>query len=841
MRGAHKRVRHLTLPWSLPFVLCLSVLCFACEPQQQQGPTAKAFLAPCTADADCADRHCVQVSEARRICTKPCAAQADCPGGSTWSCAQAPDKASPLCLCQADGLELCGDGLDNDCNGKIDDCLSQGQACDADSACDDGNACTQDLCRAGRCAHPLAEAPCAPGESCNLWEGHCKVGEACAVDADCDDGDACTAQERCDPVLRVCISVPLDGDKDGDAPRICGGYDCNDDDPRTHAGAAEMCDRLDNDCDGQVDEEQGAALCADSSSCVDGECRCSPALTSCSDEDRCVDLQTSAEHCGRCDVQCASGQVCEQGNCACQAGQVLCAGACRSSDWFESNPDHCGGCGQTCEGQGAACMQGACTCPGSFDLLCDGKCLHEPEQLHCGSCGNACALCTKNHDCVQVAKLFVGMWGACALMTSSELFCWGEAGSIFLGPGARRVEKPQRVPLRDVVDVQLGYEHVCALTNTGEVWCWGLSNQGQIGNGISGYGDDAWSPDPVRVQREADVPLGEVVELSARHGFHSCARLKSGEVYCWGRTYTDLGTYLSQPWPVRVDMAPDTALSQVAKLFPGQFHDCALLQNSELYCWGTNDAGRLGVGEGVATSGSARRVETAPGVPLAGVTQVALGSFHTCAITNNAEAYCWGYNSTGQLGNGQTGVESLRPVRVETSPGTPLSDVDSIQLGKEFTCARRKNGEVYCWGDNSQKQLGTGESYASIARPARVGLSQAPAFLSGGLLRVSAAPSDNDFACALGTGSEPPLSCWGDNTYGQLGDGTLNTRGTPSAISPLLRGVVDVGLGMEHGCALLESGLVYCWGRGHRYQLGVGSPTSGSTPQLVRWLWSELP
>lgn len=157
-----------------------------------------------------------------------------------------------------------GDGTDDGGLSSMDaaqaDATTAGDAgpagCSAHVECDDDVDCTEDTCTLATrvCRHAVVPALCPAGSSCHPARG-CEMGRACATDADCADEDACTVNERCDPAARVCLVEPLDGDRDGDPPRSCGGTDCNDAERWAHPGAPELIDDLDNDCDGVVDED----------------------------------------------------------------------------------------------------------------------------------------------------------------------------------------------------------------------------------------------------------------------------------------------------------------------------------------------------------------------------------------------------------------------------------------------------------------------------------------------------------------------------------------------------------------------------------------------------------
>ncbi|MBZ0117814.1 MAG: putative metal-binding motif-containing protein [Sandaracinaceae bacterium] len=305
--------------------------------------------------------------------------------------------------------------------------------CASDDECDDGIDCTVDTCvtATGGCRHAVTPASCPVGESCNLLAGGCDPGPPCATSVDCEDDDPCTTLEACDPAARVCTYRPLDGDRDGDPPRVCGGGDCDDSDADVFLGAEELCNSSDDDCDGTVDEAAGAsALCVDPDRrCTDGRCECLPEFTCASAPGRCVDTRSDPAHCGACDRACAAGDGCRDGTCApcdvpggpccwgptvlycdgdlmcdfatqqcieCGPGTVGCSGTCVAFDEDERN---CGTCGTRCEVSldgGVTltlglCRGGTCAyCGRSGDPCCEGSRLCEGTLIcrsETGTCG----------------------------------------------------------------------------------------------------------------------------------------------------------------------------------------------------------------------------------------------------------------------------------------------------------------------------------------------------------------------------------------------------------------------------------------------------------------------
>jgi alpha-tubulin suppressor-like RCC1 family protein len=253
----------------------------------------------------------------------------------------------------------------------------------------------------------------------------------------------------------------------------------------------------------------------------------------------------------------------------------------------------------------------------------------------------------------------------------------------------------------------------------------------------------------------------------------------------------------------------------------GVAHTCAVSVASTgtgtVLCWGSNEFGQLGNGETASSTSPVQVVGLDPSV-----VSVAAGSESTCALTGMGTVWCWGSNSNGQLGDG-TFTQSMVPVQVMDSDGNaPLSDVARIAAGGFHTCAVTNLGAALCWGDNRNGQLGNGKEIVSALPVAVSGLS------SG----VSTIAAGSDFTCAVNTTGE--AECWGDGASGRLGNGTAASSATPSTVldaagaSPL-SGVVTISAGVENACVITVGGNVFCWGANGSGQVGNGAVSAAST------------
>ena len=245
-------------------------------------------------------------------------------------------------------------------------------------------------------------------------------------------------------------------------------------------------------------------------------------------------------------------------------------------------------------------------------------------------------------------------------------------------------------------------------------------------------------------------------------------------------------------------------LTQIAV---GQSHTCALDSTGAAYCWGANFYGQLGDGD-TASSSVPVAVDTSGVLAGKTLTQIATGSGHTCALDSTGAAYCWGYNYTGQLGDGDTASTTV-PVAVDTSGVLAGKTLTQITTGNVNTCVLDSSGHAYCWGDGAELGDGSG---AWSAAPVAVDTS---GVLAGKTLTHITAGTLH--ACALD--STGAAYCWGANVTGQLGDGSTTSTDVPVAVerSGVLAGktLTQISAGWFDTCALDSTGAAYCWGDNH--------------------------
>jgi len=342
-----------------------------------------------------------------------------------------------------------------------------------------------------------------------------------------------------------------------------------------------------------------------------------------------------------------------------------------------------------------------------------------------------------------------------------------------------------------------GENHTCALTSLGGVRCWGANDRGQLGDGTFFS----------RPRAGAVAGLTSGVVAFAVGAQHSCALTNLGSVKCWGENgYGQLGngTNVDSMVPVQVSGLG----SGVVAIAAGSYHFCALTSTGVVMCWGYGGYGQLGNGES-----STAYTPTAIGGPTTVFTAIAAGDNHTCALTTTGGVRCWGSNYDGEVGDG-TGIWRSLPVSVFGLS----SGVIAVAAHGSHSCAMTIAGALKCWGNNPNGQLGDGSTTDRLA----------PVQVSGLMSGVAAVELGKRHSCALLQSGA--VRCWGDNYKGKLGDGTQTNRLTPWQVSSLGGVAVALTLGDDHTCAVLTSRVTRCWGDNYYGQLGDGTTTDRLLP-----------
>ncbi len=378
-----------------------------------------------------------------------------------------------------------------------------------------------------------------------------------------------------------------------------------------------------------------------------------------------------------------------------------------------------------------------------------------------------------------------------------------------------------------------GGDLTCVVQSDGNANCFGMNLIGQAGHDL---GTSPVAPGVVTMPKGivvGDISVG-MNDPTAEDGLVCAVTGKatemSGRVRCWGdNAEGQLGSGAAgadSVVPVVVNLGEGVTVSKVAT---GAVSVCALGADggAGVYCWGDNTRGQSGGTPSTVPAGPTLVLGTAEIPDPKGVTGapslLAMGAYHVCAASS-ATILCWGAGTSGQLGNG-AGTDSSTPVRVRLPK--QLKEISSIDAGGDTTCvigSSKLSGssKLWCWGAGADGQLGNGVTMQAQALvPSLVALPDgwAPASVSVGANHV----------CMLDTGSG--VWCWGANTFGQLGNGTLVSSAKPVEVKGLL--ATTVATGRNHTCASMTAGRLVCWGGNENGQLGRPGAGTATTPAEV--------
>jgi alpha-tubulin suppressor-like RCC1 family protein len=379
--------------------------------------------------------------------------------------------------------------------------------------------------------------------------------------------------------------------------------------------------------------------------------------------------------------------------------------------------------------------------------------------------------------------------------------------------------------------VEGGVYHTCGRAPAGAAYCWGSNAWGQLGNG-----DMTNRASPAAVMGRLTFATMSV------GGLHACGLTAGGDAYCWGSDQ-DGSLGAGAPGPefcplVSIAVPCSTLPLAVAggvtfsSLSAGWGPTCALTAIGSAYCWGDNAWGALGIG---SDTGSVEGCFHGPcsRTPLAvtgghTLTELGVGSHHACGLTASGTAFCWGGNSYGQLGIGADyGPDSCSGWRGATEPCARMPvpvggglTFTRLSVGDAHTCGLATEGAWYCWGRNESGQLGNGTAGPDICHGSPC--STLPVAVASG---VSFMTVFAGYRHSCGVTSAGFAHCWGNNLYGQLGDGTSVSSLTPVAVTGGLR-FASVSPHTSHTCGLTTGGVAYCWGSNSYGQLGTGTSDS---------------
>jgi alpha-tubulin suppressor-like RCC1 family protein len=426
-----------------------------------------------------------------------------------------------------------------------------------------------------------------------------------------------------------------------------------------------------------------------------------------------------------------------------------------------------------------------------------------------------------------IVSIAAGYAHTIALKSDGTVWTWGYNCYGQLGDGTTddsytpvQVKGPEGVGmLTGVIAVSSGYCYTVALKADGTVWTWGYNYDGQLGDGTT---DDRYTP----VQVKGPEGVGMLVDITAiAVGYAHTIALKNDETaWTWGGNhYGALGddTTENHKTPVQVK-GPDGigVLSGITSISAGMSYTVALKSDSTVWTWGRNDYGQLGHGT-TDVSYTPKQISG-----FSGVIGIATGDDHTISIKNDGTVWTWGRNSFGKLGDGTT-TNSTVPLQVPS-----FLDVTAIAAGEVHMAILKSGGTVWTCGNNHYGELGNGSTDSSttpvqVTGPDGVGTLSGIIAIGVGIAHTAALKSD-------GT-----VWTWGNNSNGELGDGTTTSRTVPVQVkgadgTGILSGVTAIAVGSDHNAALKNDGTVWTWGDNYRGKLGDGTTTNSTTPVQVK-------
>ncbi len=412
-----------------------------------------------------------------------------------------------------------------------------------------------------------------------------------------------------------------------------------------------------------------------------------------------------------------------------------------------------------------------------------------------------------------------GQRHTCALTDTGKLYCWGDNqfGQVTVPQGSIFITPRQVTPSETFTSVTCGSNHTCAVKSDGSLWCWGDNRQGQIGTGTTTLYEAPTQPDAT-----ASITWSQV---SAANDY-TCALDSTGMVYCWGDN-----TYYTVPMPPRIIRPrPITAMGSdivdydfIHYVYNNQETSggCAIHRNGDLYCWGKNIYGELGVGDTTP--------HYSPEFVGVGWSHIAFGySGAICGIKRDGTLWCWGRNQKLPLGEAYSSVDHFT-IPQQVGDATDWKDLRMMDIGG---CAMNDASELYCWGNYlGNAGIGTTDPvYEPTLVPFPAGVTAWRMFDTG-----------INMVCAIGNDGE--AYCWGRNEWYQCGNSTSGSSQTtpykitrPAGVNSWL----DIAPAWYATCGLGDDHVVYCWGSGGNSAIMTTGNHADPRPEPINTAYGNI-
>ena len=348
---------------------------------------------------------------------------------------------------------------------------------------------------------------------------------------------------------------------------------------------------------------------------------------------------------------------------------------------------------------------------------------------------------------VAPTSIAAGAGHTCVLFSDQSVRCTGQnsQGEVGNNTFTNVLEPAVAIGTVSPVSLRTGLEHTCTLVNDGRMQCWGTNFTGQLGDGT--FGGFQMTPQFVH-------NMSGAIKL-VTGGFHTCAIMPDHTAQCWGRNQDgqigngDSTTDVALPAPV-LNLGP------IADLIGGGYHNCALMGDGTAKCWGRNDRGQVGNGTDVGPITTPTQVSG-----LTTAAALSLGTYHSCALLQNASVQCWGQSDFGQAGVPPASGLATTPTTV-----AGIGPAVGVYTGFMHSCAILADGTTWCWGRNDFGQLGDGTT-VSTATPVQARGIVSPRALALGIGHTCAFMPDSS------------VQCWGEGDLGEFGTGTATNSPTP--------------------------------------------------------------